>query len=151
MHLKFQVLGQRILRKDQNYVVAGARGCMTAAFSFSSEWDGKIKTAIFAKGNTVYHAVLVSDAISAEQMPVLSDGVWQVSVFGGDLITSDSAALPVFPSGFREENVPAAPQVSVYETITALIQENIDKVEALASDIADSAPLEVRGETLYIG
>ncbi len=151
MNLKFHVVKQRITRHDHAYVVSGSKNFLSAEFSFSEHWAGKIKTAVFENGDTVYHVVLENDAISAEKMPVLSAGVWKVSVFGGDLITADSVSLPVHPSGFREENAPMPPTVSVYESLTALIQENITKTEELKEKIAESVPLSVDGETLIIG
>ena len=152
MSLNFHVTKQKIKRRDNSSVVAGSKNFLTATFSFSEEWNGKIKTAVFEKGDTVYHVVLENDKIKAEKMPVFSEGVWKVSVFGGDLITADCASLPVYPSGYREENVPAAPAVSVYETLTSMIQKNMEKTEALEDKITGGGtPLEIIGDTLYVG
>jgi hypothetical protein len=151
MDLRFQVKRQKMTRLDGAYIVSDSKNYLCAEFSFSEDWEGKIKTAIFEQGNTVYHVVLENDRISAEKMPVFSAGVWKVSVFGGDLMTADSVSLPVHPSGFRKENAPEPPEPSVYESLTALIQENITTTEELKNKITDSVPLAVEGETLVIG
>ncbi len=152
MQLRFQVNMQHIARTDSFRVVAGSKGYLSCAFTFSADWNGVIKTAIFKKGNDVYHVVLKNDAISAAEMPVLSAGVWSVSVFGGALITADSAALYVLESGFSEENAPKPPETSVYENLTALIQENIDKTESLENKIVGGGtPISFEDETMIIG
>ncbi len=152
MQLRFQVNMQHIVRMDSFRVVAGSKNYISCAFQFSADWNGIIKTAVFAKGNVVYHAVLKNDAISADEMPVFSAGIWRVSVFGGDLITADAAALYVLETGFSEENVPEAPSTGVYESLTALIQENIDKTTELENKIVGGGtPISFEEETLIIG
>lgn len=152
MNLKFHVTKQKITRRDGSYVVAGSKNFLTAEFVFSSEWNGKVKTAIFEKGDIVYHVVLEKDRISEEKMPVFSEGVWKVSVFGGELITADSAPLLVHPSGYREEKAPLAPSISVYETLTDMIGQAVGKAEDLEKELMNRSDLKItlEDETLVI-
>lgn len=156
MQLKFTVNKQHIARTDFAHVVAGSRNYLECAFRFSEEWSGLVKTVIFEKDGIAYHVVLQEDAIPASSMPVLSAGVWRVSVFGGNLLTADSAALMVFASGYAEENAPTPPSATVYETLTALIAANAAKTEELEEKIGTGSAgggtaVAISAETLYIG
>ena len=155
MQLQFTVRGQHIVRTDFSYVVAGSRRYMSCAFDFDTDWDGVLKTAVFEKEGVAYHVILQDDAIAPAAMPVLSEGVWRVSVFGGNLITADSAPLAVFASGYTEENAPEPPSASVYETLTSMVTGIADKTEALEKKIegggAGGTAVTVSGDTLFLG
>lgn len=125
MNIKFHVNRQHIARTDRAYVVAGSRNFLGCEFTFTPEWAGIVKTAIFQNGDTAYHVVLENDAIAAAAMPVLSEGCWNISVFGGNLITADSAPLIVARSGYAEGTAPAAPSATVYETLSGMISQAI--------------------------
>ena len=137
MNIKFHVNRQHITRTDHAYVVAGSRNFLGCEFTFTPEWEGIVKTAVFQNGDTAYHVVLENDAIAAAAMPVLSEGCWNISVFGGDLITADSAPLVV-----------------VYETLSGMISQAIAKTDALEEKIeggtSGGTPVTVADETLYI-
>ena len=136
MELKFKVNKQHISRTDAEKAVADSRNYLRCAFSFSEDWDGTVKTAVFKKGSTVYHAVISDDKIAASVMPQLDAGKWEVSVFGGNRITADVAILNVFRSGYDTENAPAPPAQSVYDTLVALCGEAKATADAVAADAA---------------
>ena len=136
MELKFKVNKQRISRTDAEKAVADSRNYLRCAFSFSEDWDGMVKTAVFKKGSTVYHAVISDDKIAASVMPQLDAGKWEVSVFGGNRITADVAILNVFLSGYDTENAPAPPAQSVYDSLVALCGEAKATADAVAADAA---------------
>lgn len=153
MNLKFQVNMQHIARMDHGYVVAGSRNFIECTFLFSEEWNGVVKTAVFRNGETVYHVILTEDAIACENMPVLSAGVWQISVFGGDLITADSAPLVVAESGYGEGTAPEAPSATIYETLCGMVSDAVAKTKSLEEkigEIGSGTPVEITGETLMI-
>ncbi len=136
MELKFKVNKQHISRTDAEKAVADSRNYLRCAFSFSEDWDGTVKTAVFKKGSTVYHAVISDDKIAASVMPQLDAGKWEVSVFGGNRITADVAILNVFRSGYDTENAPAPPAQSVYDSLVALCGEAKATADAVAADAA---------------
>ncbi len=136
MELKFKVNKQHISRTDAEKAVADSRNYLSCAFSFSEDWDGTVKTAVFKKGSTVYHAVISDDKIAASVMPQLDAGKWEVSVFGGNRITADVAVLNVFRSGYDTENAPAPPAQSVYDSLVALCGEAKATADAVAADAA---------------
>lgn len=130
------------MRTDFFRVVAGSRNYITCGFSFSSDWDGKVKTAVFRKGDTVYNLVLSDDEIPSSQMSFLDEGDWRVSVYGGDLITADTAILRVFPSGYHQGSAPSDPPQSVYDTLAELVataQSTAESAVAIAQSVADEA------------
>ena len=136
MELKFKVNKQHISRTDAEKAVADSRNYLRCAFSFSEDWDGTVKTAVFKKGSTVYHAVISDDKIAASVMPQLDAEKWEVSVFGGNRITADVAILNVFRSGYDTENAPAPPAQSVYDSLVALCGEAKATADAVAADAA---------------
>ena len=136
MELKFKVNKQHISRTDAEKAVADSRNYLRCAFSFSEDWDGTVKTAVFKKGSTVYHAVISDDKIAASVMPQLDAGKWEISVFGGNRITADVAILNVFRSGYDTENAPAPPAQSVYDSLVALCGEAKATADAVAADAA---------------
>ena len=136
MELKFKVNKQHISRTDAEKAVADSRNYLRCAFSFSEDWDGTVKTAVFKKGSTVYHAVISDDKVAASVMPQLDAGKWEVSVFGGNRITADVAILNVFRSGYDTENAPAPPAQSVYDSLVALCGEAKATADAVAADAA---------------
>ena len=154
MNIKFHVNRQHIARTDHVYVVAGSRNFLGCEFTFTPEWAGTVKTAIFRNGDTAYHVVLENDAIAASEMPVLSAGCWGVSVFGGNLITADSAPLVVARSGYAEGTAPEAPSATVYETLSGMISQANAKTDALEEKIeggtSGGTPVTIADGTLYI-
>ena len=154
MNIKFHVNRQQSARTDHVYVVAGSRNFLGCEFTFTPEWAGTVKTAIFRNGDTAYHVVLENDAIAASEMPVLSAGCWGVSVFGGNLITADSAPLVVARSGYAEGTAPEAPSATVYETLSGMISQAIAKTDALEEKIeggtSGGTPVTIADGTLYI-
>ena len=82
--LRFEVIGQKI-RKDKSCsfsgIVQGTQGYLTASFSFSHEWSGMTKVAVFKCLGKEYPARLESDKCA------IPDGAlkwrsWSVYVVG---------------------------------------------------------------------
>ena len=63
MRIIFEVGNQTIIRTDRNKIVANSKNYLFADFSFSSDWDGVIKTAIFSKGKKSYSVILDKDKL----------------------------------------------------------------------------------------
>lgn len=94
MELSFDIKNQHITRTDHNRVVAGSQNYITATFSFSEDWDGVAKTAIFNRcdGDAI-KVVLVDNACAVPAEVLARQGGVSVSVYGGDLITVDECFL----------------------------------------------------------
>lgn len=115
MQLKFTVQNQRIIRTDTEKPVAGSVGYLTALFTFSEDWAGLIKTAIFRAGSgTAYEVVLDADDECDVPEAAIVSGTMYVSV-RGDSTTGDTVFLPtqgysvqIYPSGATSGIAPAA-------------------------------------------
>ena len=110
--LVFQVKNQTISRLDNMAVIADSRGYLGACFRFTPDWDGKMKTAIFKRGSTVLEAALTGDEVPPDRFPAQmleGGGEFSVSVYAGDLITTNAAAVRVVESGYIEDAPPALP------------------------------------------
>lgn len=123
MELNFSVTNQRIKYTSNLYIVEKSRNYLTAKFSFSGkEWKNVVKTAIFKKGDAVYNVLLDEDGRCNVPHEVISSGVLKVSVFGGDLVTVDTADVKIVKSGYEEGNAPSEPTPDVYTQILAELQ-----------------------------
>lgn len=106
MQLLFIVDHQRIVRIDTEKPVAGSVGYLTAAFTFSVDWSGLIKTAVFRAGSgTPYEVQLdANDECDVPSAAIVS-GTMYVSL-RGDSVTGETVFLPtqgypvqIYPAG----------------------------------------------------
>lgn len=138
LNIVFKVSHQSIWRADAVRLVTESKNYVRAIFEFSNDWDGITKTAIFKKGENVYHVILEDDACMVPWEVLATDGSFIVSVFGGDLITADSAYIRVTKSAYEDGGAPAEPTPSVYEQV----------ISALESKVAES---DLDGTSIYKG
>ena len=96
----------KIVEKSKNY--------LRAKFTFTEDWNGVIKTAVFvsAKGDP-YNVILENDECSVP-WEIIEYPYFTVSVFGGDLITANKVIVYVLKSGYCEGEVPGEPTPDVY-------------------------------------
>jgi len=80
-----------------------------AHFKFSQEWDNVEKTAVFTKDDIVCHIPIVDNKCAIPNELMLIAGIIEVSVFGGDRITTGNTILKVVESGFHDESEPPVP------------------------------------------
>lgn len=78
--LSFNVSGSNIEATDI-FLAADSINYAVAQFSFDQSWDTLYKTAVFRKGENVYHVVLKNDKCNIP-FEVLTDGIMYVSCFG---------------------------------------------------------------------
>ena len=122
MKLTFEINNQILARTDKNKVVADSRNYLYAEFAFLSEdWNGITKTAIFRKGNKSFKIILDEDNTCLVPWEVLECGTMFVSVFGGDLITTNSLVVSIMGSGYSEGDTPSEPTPDVYTQIISMI------------------------------
>ena len=117
-----------------NGIVADSKNYLRAVFMFTPDWDGLIKTAIFAGGGNYYEVILVDNAcmVPAEVIkpPKFTVSVAGVSYTGNQLITTSSLAVNITYSGYHEGITPADPTPDVYAQIIAIMQQQASDVEA---------------------
>ena len=126
MEIRFAVKNQALTRLDDNTVVEKSRGYLTARFEFSDDWDGLTKTAIFRHNKgTPWEMLLDAENVCDVPWEATLAGEMEVSVFGGDLITTNAEAVIVEPSGYTKGETPSDPTPDVYTQI-------IEQVSALS-------------------
>ena len=118
MNLLFNIENQHITQAHTKHVVSDSVEYLTSSFTFSEDWDGFIKTAVF-KGESGTYSVLLENDRCTVPHEVIS-GRFGVSVFGtngGTRITTDCAYITVQRSGYAEGETPQSPTPSVYEQL----------------------------------
>jgi hypothetical protein len=141
LELSFNVTGQTISRADELAVVADSRGIISLAFEFSEEWDAiAVKTAVITTdSHTYYESIDAEGKVSADDIPILKQGLCYFSVFGGyvedtaELQTANELFINVLPSGLKEEN-PAPPTPGKYDEIKAIAENAEDIAEGVRTD-----------------
>lgn len=141
--VSFSVKHQIIRRTDTFRVVALSHDYLYAQFDFlTPEWSEVEKTAIFKsdQDTNAYEMLIGQDGTCLVPHEVLEEtGNVYVSVFGGSLITVNTATFKVLESGYvdgLESQAPPTP--SIYEQILAHMQ-NLEDVADQAGDAAASA------------
>lgn len=136
--LKFKVKHQNISRLDLLKLVSGSRNYVKAQFSFTDDWNGTTKTARFTCNETTYDMLLDDEDSCLIPWEVINEsGFFEVSVFGGDLITVDTSRVYVIESGYTEGGYPVPPTPSIYEQVIAKLEEVEAKVspEAVKAEV----------------
>lgn len=138
MKLEFNVSYQNIERTDKNKVIADSKNYLQASFEFqTAEWLGKIKTAVFARGELVKNIILDANNTCEVPWEVIKTGNFCVSVFAGDLITTNFVKIPVEGSGYRIGETPLPPTPDVYAQIIELL-ENLQAGEVSEQQIKNA-------------
>ena len=134
MNLLFNIENQYITQAHTKYVVSDSVEYLTASFTFTEDWDGFAKTAVF-KGDGDAYSVLLEKNKCTVPHEVIS-GRFSVSVFGTNgstRITTDCAYITVQRSGYAEGETPQSPTPSVYEQLldgTSKLQTAVDNETA---------------------
>lgn len=135
MILNFKIKNQHIERTDNEMVVANSKNYLYAHFDFcTEEWNGIAKSVNFIKGDEAYTIILDDDCNALVPHEIITEGVFEVSCFGGDLITNDTAKVRVAKSGYIEGIAPPEPTPDVY---SAILKECEDTKE-IAQHIEDA-------------
>lgn len=125
MNIIFDVTNQKITRLDKNRLFSKSKNYVHAIFYFSGEWDGVAKTATFEKGGQVYNQILDKNDSCEVPWEVLDDcGVLSVSVFGGNLITTNQAYVDIGTSGYQSSGgEPKPPTPDAYTQLLKQVSE----------------------------
>lgn len=140
--LNFEVSGGEISSAEK-HITADSVEFVTAAFSFDEGWSSLLKTAVFRKGELVYHVPVENDVCTVP-FEVLKDGIMYVSVFGisgNTRATTDEVALTVEKSGYIP-SVPTEPTPDPYnyflEKVTQLKNESAQAADECENSAAQA-------------
>ena len=111
LYIIFEVRGQEIKRVDSYKLYSGSKNFVYAKFYFDRHWKDIPCYASFAVGTATPHTVDIVDGECLVPWECLdSAGTFTVSVFGGDLITTNRVTITVLESGLAEGEFPSEPK-----------------------------------------
>lgn len=133
--IKFNIRNQSIQRVDGFRVVSDSKNYLYAEFRFlTDEWINVPKTALFKYEKESYSFVL-EDGRCKVPHEVIKEGYFTVSVYGGSLITVDSAKVKVYKSGYDPNaDEPEEPTPTVYEQIRDIMQRTQETADSVRKD-----------------
>lgn len=149
MKIQFTVTNQHIEASVPSKVVADTKNYLEASFFFvTDEWKDIDKTAVFSNQIGTYSVLLEKDHCMVP-WECLVAGDLSVSVFGGDRVTTDTAKIRIFPSGYKLGQTPREPTPDVYaeildrlKTIQGGTVSEAD-IKAAVEDYMEKNPVEV--------
>ncbi len=134
------IVDDQFIRAPHYTVVADSKDYLVARFSFSEQWQGLVKTAVFQGADgKAYFVVLDKDTcpIPAE---VIQPTRFLVSVFGGDRLTTDRAMVEVAASGFTTGGItPPVPTPDVYNQLMEAVSTDRQLAQAAATTATEKA------------
>lgn len=162
--LTFKIEKQEIIRTDQNFIVEKSRNFLTAAFVFSTEWQGQPKTVVFKHKNKAYLKLLDFSNETLVPAEIIKAPGFSVGVLGGDLITTNTSYIKIHQSvSVDGEPAPADPTPDIYSQILKSLNTKADSLRyqngklqltAQGVPIGEAIKIEVGGgsiaEELYI-
>ena len=111
--IKFKVQNQTLTRTDSFEPVADSRNYLTAEFEFSDEWKDNI-TAVFTHDGNGYQLRLENGKCTVP-WEVIKAPKFGVSLFCGDLITTNETYVPVKKSGMLGGEAPGTPTPTLWQ------------------------------------
>lgn len=125
LKLRFEVSNQFINRVDKEQPASDSKYYLYAHFDFlTEEWQDKVVTAIFTKDDISYNMLIDIDGDCEVPHEVVKDGNFYVSVFTGDLITTNSSRVYVESTGYTEDTENSEPPTpNIYNQLTTAFGE----------------------------
>lgn len=113
VYIDFDVRSLSIIRsaRSREPIPSGNQNHIFARFTFTSDWDGLNRIAVFSRNNQdVFNVPIVDSVCPIPNEMLATPGTITVSVFGGDRRTVNSVALEVVQSGFKQGLPPSPPE-----------------------------------------
>ena len=149
MQIEFEIDGMRLTRTSDAYVTEGSKNFVQLLFTFSDDWDGIDKWALFARDNKTYEVAIVDGKCIVPYECARTSGQFQLTVVGketaGDVIATTSDKAVRVSSNEFEEN-PTGSETRLTNTFLvdtlASVKDYADKAKEYA-DKAASAEIEI--------
>lgn len=112
MILQFDVVNQKIIRKDNNYVVANSQFYLQMDFNFTADWQGFGKTITFLGSGKKYSIGLNTEDNCVVPYDVIKSPSFSFSIKGildDVIITTNICVIPIQPSGETKGIAPVDP------------------------------------------
>ena len=158
MNLEFKLENQILKRTDNETIVARSKNFYKCKFQFDEEfWDNLNKFAIFedswGKKTTVHLGNTIGVLSCIIPDFVLKGTFFKVSVYGGDLITTNTVSIPLTQSGYGRNNHSCNKDifVEIFDKLDSKIEEIGFSDNALHifndGELVDSICLDFANET----
>lgn len=149
MQIEFEIDGMRLTRTSDAYVTEGSKNFVQLLFTFSDDWDGIDKWALFARDNKTYEVAIVDGKCIVPYECARTSGQFQLTVVGketaGDVIATTSDKGVRVSSNEFEEN-PTGSETRLTNTFLvdtlASVKDYADKAKEYA-DKAASVGIEI--------
>jgi len=146
IRLEFEVSNQFINRTDQQKPVSDSKNYLYSHFTFlTEEWQNKTVTALFTKGDKSF--IILVDTNGDCPVPwelIQNGGDVYVSVYSGDLSTTNNSRVTIYESGYIENAENSQPPTpNIYAQI-------LDDVDGLRGEVAELKDLIDGGDVLII-
>lgn len=118
MILQFDVVNQKIIRKDNNYVVANSQFYLQMDFNFTADWQGFGKTITFIGSGKKYSIGLNTEDNCVVPYDVIKSPSFSFSIKGildDVIITTGVVTIPIKPSGETKGVTPTDPPKQMYD------------------------------------
>lgn len=134
------IVDDQFIRAPHYTVVADSRDYLVARFTFSEQWQGLTKTAVFQGADGKAYFVVLDKDTCPIPWEVIQPTRFLVSVFGGDRLTADRAMVEVAASGFTANGVtPPAPTPDVYNQVMEAVSLERQLAENAATTATEKA------------
>lgn len=149
MQIEFEIDGMRLTRTSDAYVTEGSKNFVQLLFTFSDDWNGIDKWALFARDNKTYEVAIVDGKCIVPYECARTQGQFQLTVVGkaneGEVIATTSDKAVRVSSNEFEEN-PTGSETRLTNTFLvdtlASAKDYADKAKEYA-DKAASAEIEI--------
>nr|DAF01421.1 MAG TPA: collagen triple helix repeat protein [Caudoviricetes sp.] len=137
MQIEFEIDGMRLTRTSDAYVTEGSKNFVQLLFTFSDDWDGIDKWALFARDNKTYEVAIVDGKCIVPYECARTQGQFQLTVVGketaGDVIATTSDKAVRVSSNEFEEN----PTGSETRLTNTFLVDTLAKVKEYADKVAN--------------
>lgn len=142
MQIEFEIDGMRLTRTSDAYVTEGSKNFVQLLFTFSDDWDGIDKYALFARDNKTYEVAIVDGKCIVPYECARTSGQFQLTVVGkaneGEVIATTSDKAVRVSSNEFEEN-PTGSETRLTNTFLVDTLANAKDYADKAKEYADKA------------
>ena len=124
-----------IERTKNEFLTSGGYKSIKCKFSFTSEWENYIKTAVFVYNGVAYNDEIINDECYIPAEAIETEGTLMVGVFGTVLndttmesrITSNLESVQIYKGSFSKGNIPVNPDPSTWEVYLTKVKELVEQ------------------------
>lgn len=142
MQIEFEIDGMRLTRTSDAYVTEGSKNFVQLLFTFSDDWNGIDKWALFARDNKTYEVAIVDGKCIVPYECARTSGQFQLTVVGKAnedevIATTSDKAVRVSSNEFEEN--PTGSETRLTNTFLvdtlAQVKEYADKVANVGIEV----------------